>query len=125
MRYLLLKAKNYNWGLIGPGSWDERSWKVYDDGSYILSIKYRPEDFDRNPRKDTFKGTMDKHSISELNRLVTGQWSVSPVDACDGEAWEFTAYDNKGEIHQLFDCGYIYGVEVLEKIANLLPNDED
>ena len=32
MHMLLLKATEWNWGLIGPGDWDRRSWKVNNDG---------------------------------------------------------------------------------------------
>lgn len=29
---MLLKATERNWGLIGPGTWEKRTWKINSDG---------------------------------------------------------------------------------------------
>ena len=31
---IILKATDKNWGLVGPGAWEKRSWKINDDGWY-------------------------------------------------------------------------------------------
>ena len=41
---LLLKATERNWGLIGPGDWENRTWKVNTDGTFTRKTKYRPVD---------------------------------------------------------------------------------
>ena len=38
---LILKVKEHNWGLIGPGDWETRSWKINDDGWYEYKESYR------------------------------------------------------------------------------------
>jgi hypothetical protein len=37
---LILKAKEHKWGLIGPGDWETRSWKINDDGWYQYKESY-------------------------------------------------------------------------------------
>ena len=41
---LLLKAVETNRGIIGPGEWERRSWKIQTDGTYRLKTTYRPVD---------------------------------------------------------------------------------
>ena len=43
---LLLKATERNWGLIGPGDWEKRTWKIHTDGTYQRKTTYRPVDPD-------------------------------------------------------------------------------
>ena len=31
LKNVVFDIKNSNWGLIGPDSWREREWKIYDD----------------------------------------------------------------------------------------------
>ena len=38
---IILKAKEHNWGLIGPGDWEKHSWKIQDDGWYEYKESYR------------------------------------------------------------------------------------
>ena len=43
------------------------------------------------------------------------------VQACDGEAWEFIQYEN-GNVVWERKLGYIYGIERLENICDILRN---
>ena len=43
---LLLKAVERNRGLMGPGSWEKRSWKIHTDGTSRMKTTYCPMDPD-------------------------------------------------------------------------------
>ena len=37
---IVLKIRNLNWGLIGPGTWKEKKWTIYDDMSVDYTVLY-------------------------------------------------------------------------------------
>jgi hypothetical protein len=120
MRYLLLKVVNYNWSLKGPGSWDKTIWKINSDGSYIRTDKYRPEDNNR-ARYKRKKGQMRQSEIGELIKIINSPLPDTHADGCDGDAWEIIVYSRDGEIIQAVDCGYVFGVDILERLLELIP----
>ena len=64
---LLLKATERNWGLIGPGEWEKRSWKVNSDGTYLLKTTYRPVDpRDAESVGETVKGELSAEQMETL-----------------------------------------------------------
>ena len=46
--------------------------------------------------------------------------NIEKVSDCDGSAWIFTAYNDQGKQIYHHDIGCIYGIQELEKIAEIL-----
>ena len=113
---MILDVKNYNWGLMGPNSWKEKEWIIFDDMSVCYNIIYNsPEN-----TKNKLKYELSKHNFDTImNNIELARSNKTTVDACDGEAWEFIKYENGVEIWRR-DIGYIYGISTLENIADIL-----
>ena len=120
---LILKAKEHNWGLIGPGSWERRSWKINDDGWYEYKESYRSGN-DDIPEIPTVveEGVLSGTQLTQLKGLLDYPWSEEKSDACDGTAWEFKMYDDDHLVKHR-DLGYIYGIEPFESIVKLLMDE--
>ena len=118
---LFLKAYKKNWGLSGPGEWDTVSWSVYTDGTYEIRIDYIA-DADPSYCKEK-SGTMKKDRFAKLYNAIDQDWKPDTFScACDSVAWKFEQYSPDGTIvRSSGELGYIYGKEVLELIASLLP----
>ena len=121
---LLLKATERNWGLIGPGDWEKRSWKIDTDGTYLRKTTYRPVDpEDREISEETEEGALLPEQMDALKNCIDEYWNSETADACDGSAWEFKLYEN-GTVIRHREPGYIYGIEPFESIAALLRGEE-
>lgn len=134
-KQMILKAINYNWNMAGPGDWENSTWHVYEDGSYILRSVFRPssaayEDSiitKKEPKSTILKisGIMDEAAYIKLKEAIKREpWREPSInhDACDGEAWKITSYKEDGSIEKSSgEIGYIYGNCVLENITRLLP----
>ena len=118
---LLLKAAETNWGLIGPGDWEKRTWKVDTDGTFVLKTVYRPVDpGDADVSEVSEEGALYDEQLEALKALAGGLWSNERADACDGSAWEFKLYDEHGTVVRHREPGYIYGIEPFAGMAALL-----
>ncbi len=118
---LLLKAVETNWGLIGPGEWERRSWKIQTDGTYRLKTTYRPVDpADPTPPEVIDEGALYDEQLEFLKQQIEKHWPGEKADACDGTAWEFKLYDEHGSVIRHRDLGYIYNIEPFESIAAML-----
>ena len=136
-RCLLLKAKEYNWGLLGPGDWSEVEWQVYYDGSFEVISTFNPSFVackemlkkDDRPKLVRTKttGKMNKKTFSKLQEAIKNEPWRDPslnVSGCDGVAWEIESYSENGSIkHTSGKPDYIYGHRVLETIVSLLPKE--
>ena len=116
MKNVILEINNHNWGLIGPESWKERKWTIYDDMSVDYTILYNSSESSANTlnlelMKDEFDSIISNIELSKKDN--------TKVDACDGEAWEFIQYNNGVEVWKR-DLGYIYGISSLENVVNIL-----
>lgn len=120
---MLLKATERNWGLIGPGDWDKRSWKIDENGWYQYTIVFRSgsPDIPEIPTV-TEEGQFDAGTLRELKDLLAAQWSDETTRAYDGTAWEFKMYEN-GTVVKHREVGYVYGIEPYESIAGLLSRE--
>ena len=120
---IILKVKEHNWGLIGPGDWEKHSWKIQDDGWYEYKESYRSGtgDIEEIPTL-TEEGALSASQLSRLKDLLAAEWTDEKTDACDGTAWEFKMYES-GEIKKHRDLGYIYGIEPFESIVKLLTEE--
>ena len=119
MKNKVLEIRNSNWGLIGPGSWEERKWEIYDDMSVCYTIIYNSTENNEN--------TSDlKLSKDEFDRIISNielaKNDSTIVKAYDGEAWEFVEYNNGIEVWKR-DMGYIYGISELETIVDILTKE--
>ena len=116
MKNIVLKISNSNWGLIGPGSWKEKNWIIYDDMSVDYTILYNlPEN---NMKTLNFEFTKDEFD-KIIDNIELAKNDNTIVDANDGEAWEFVKYNEGAEIWKRKQ-GYIYGISPLENIADIL-----
>ncbi len=77
--WLLLKAVEHNWGLMGYGDWSEITWHIFNDGSFDIVAAFNPDFKDykeiremlgRNelpkPVKKKKTGKMDKEAFQNL-----------------------------------------------------------
>lgn len=136
-KHLILRAKEHNWGLIGPGSWSTVSWSIYSDGSYSIRSEFLPDRGafidgypDHLPKNDikTTHGAMDTASFQKLIDLMSKElWRDPDIEchACDGVAWVIKQFDANGKVLKSSgDLDYIYGQRTLEEIARCLPSDD-
>ena len=120
---LMFKIENHNWGLKTIYTWNTKIWYIYDD----LSIKYeiingqdRVKSYSHSISKEKLKLIIQNIELSKSDNRV--------VDACDGEAWEFIQYEDDNVVWER-KLGYIYGIDSLETVSNILldlvKNDSD
>ena len=120
MKRKVFELVHQNWGLMGPCSWNNDKWCVYDDNSVDKKEYYNDEKgiagtpvetlstFELKPEKMNL--LIDLINIAKINE--------EQVDACDGDAWEFIYYEN-GKVSWKREMDYIYGIECLEKITEI------
>ena len=120
MKEMVLLAKQRNWGMIGPNSWIEREWKIYNDLSVDIKLTYNSiTEENRFQFYDCFISLENYEKITKNLKLA--KENDVEVNAYDGEAWEFTYYDKGIELWKR-EKGYIYNIEPLEEIARILYN---
>ena len=117
---LILKATERNWGLVGPGDWEKKSWKIEDNGWYQYTTSFRSgtSDLPEIPAV-TEEGQLSAAQFQKLKECMNSEWSEEAADACDGTAWEFKMYDGDAIIRHR-ELGYIYGIEPYEGMAEVL-----
>ena len=129
-------ATQYNWSLIRAGDWESTEWTIFGDGSYSrrtsrLMTLEEYEDAGQKTKSYDFRkihtesGKMIAPKFSELlDAMNTDPWRPDGemIHACDGVAWAFRQFDVTGKtVRDSGKPGYIYGNDVLERIASLLP----
>ena len=62
-RMLLLKATERNWGLVGPGDREKRTWKVNTDGTYLRKTTYHPVDPEDLVLEETEEGALYEEQL--------------------------------------------------------------
>ena len=120
---LLLKATERNWGLIGPGDWEKRTWKINTDGTYQRKTTYRPVDPEDLVLEETEEGALYDEQLEILNECIEEYWTNETADAADGNAWEFKLYRD-GTVVRQRELGYIDGIEPYVSIAAMLMDEE-
>ena len=120
-KYLLLKAVKENLGMAGPGEWKTILWAVFSDGSYTIRVSFIPEQ--TQSRSVEKNGTMKKDRFAGLCAALAPEWKTNLYScACDGAAWQFEQYSPEGtDVKSTGELRAIFGNEVLERIAALLP----
>jgi len=119
-RPLILKATHINWSLSEFGVWKKTIFKL--SHSRYLGIKsfYGDESIKSSSVIDESEFIKIKHLI---NKIIDSQLN-SVIDVCDGDAWEFIMYNEEGNEIYKSTLGYIYGIDVFEKITNILNEYE-
>lgn len=121
MKKLVLKVINENWGMIGPDDWNKTEWKIYDDLSVTIKIKYNQDKLNKE-----YKSILSLEKYKKiLKNINKSKRILVRVDACDGEAWEFIQYNDSKIVWKRM-MSYIYGLKHLEDIGkelNSLIND--
>lgn len=113
---IILKIVDNDWGLKTIYTWSTKTWCIYSD----LSVDYEV-------RNGEGKTKSYSHNINEeeLKQIIKNIDLAKPdnreVQACDGEAWEFVQYENDNIVWER-KLGYIYGIEPLETICDMLRN---
>lgn len=122
---VILKVKHCNFGLMGPGSWSHTDYTLYSDGNLESLVTYQSSTgYGKEGTKKSFTYNVSSDDINEiLNSLEESKAYRDIVRACDGSAYEFTLYEDNKEIYKR-DLGYIYGIEPLEKIADIINKYE-
>lgn len=120
---LIFKIEDHDWGLKTIYTWNTKTWYIYDD----LSIKY--EIINGQDKTKSYS-----HSISDeklkiiIQNVELAKSDNRVIDACDGEAWEFIQYEDDNVVWER-KLGYIYGIDSLETVSNILldlvKNDSD
>ena len=137
-RYPILEAAHHNWSLIKAGDWIQTEWIIYCDGTYIRKSRYNMtmEEILRQINAGIYDNRKFVHVYTEngkmsmpiysalLDAMAKTPWRPDGemIHACDGDAWEFQQFDMIGKtVQDSGSVGYIYGNEILERIASLLP----
>ena len=117
---LLLKAVETNRGIIGPGEWERRSWKIQTDGTYRLKTTYRPVDpADPTPPEVIDEGALYDEQLELLKDYAARPWHNEKAKA--GESvWEFKLYDENEAVIRHREPGYIQGMDPFDAIAAML-----
>ena len=118
-----LEITRHNWGLMGPGAWDNTKWEIFDDLSVVKTDEYLDVE---KPRQNPNKKEASNHTISQedfnvlMDNIALAKKMNEVVEASDGEAWTFVEYNDDDSIKWVRETGYIYGLEPLEKISKYL-----
>jgi len=120
MKDLILCVKHHNWNMIGPGEWANTEWKIYNDYSVDIKISYNTIT-DENKNKNLICSITEDNYKKLLELINNAKDNKIKVDANDGSAWELIQYNNGVECWKR-DADYIYGIEPLENIAEILNN---
>lgn len=113
---LILKIVDNDWGLKTIYTWSTKTWCIYSD----LSVDYEV-------RNGEDKTKSYSHNINEeelkqiIKNIDLAKSDNREVQAFDGEAWEFVQYENDNIVWER-KLGYIYGIEPLETICDMLRN---
>lgn len=118
MKSLVLKIRHVNWGIIGPGDWNNTEWKIYNDKTVDIKISYNFIDDSEENKTGNCELTTEVYE-KLLNKIQLSKESDVEIKACDGDAWEIIQYENGKEIWKR-DLGYIYGIKPLEEISIIL-----
>lgn len=113
---LILKIVDNDWGLKTIYTWSTKTWCIYSN----LSVDYEV-------RNGEDKTKSYSHNINEeelkqiIKNIDLAKSDNCEVQAFDGEAWEFVQYENDNIVWER-KLGYIYGIEPLETICDMLRN---
>ncbi len=117
----LFTASQSNWGLVSNQEdyWSSSYWTVYYDGT----VEYY-ESYNLSGETSRVTWELSDEDYERLCRNLQGKFLLcnEGVDACDGTGWSMTYHSTDGKkIHNF--SGYMYGIQVLEDIVEILDSD--
>lgn len=113
---VLLRAEHHNWSCRCCNEWGSTSFELRYSGDMRVKVEYDIDVLD-----DAFQISSDALAeIEKVIKKVVEKSEKTHGDAFDGDAWAISIYDPKGECLFKTSMGYIYNVESLEELAELL-----
>lgn len=111
-----LLIRKLNWAEHFSDDYDEIKWTIYDDLKVEIEEISRLEE--KNKKQYSCINSQDYETIL-TNLDIFKSNNVKGIDSPDGTAWEFIQYEEDTGIWKR-EAGYIYGIESLEKITDIL-----
>ena len=121
LKIKVFEISHYNFGVMGPHDWNHTIWEIYEDHSIVKKDYYNGE-FGIAEEATERKCNMiiKDNDFYELKKLFELAKTIEDtVDACDGDAWGFSYYENNNLVWSR-DVSYIYGIRVLEEISKMI-----
>ena len=112
---ILLKARHQSWGLRTRYDWSSNQFELSQEGDLHIIVKYYDPDVDCVVK-------VSEDDLRKIRDLIPREPITKKVGACDGDAWEFTAYSDSGEVIFSRDLDYIYHIDPLLEIGNILES---
>ena len=115
---ILFKIEHWNFGEMFVGvSWEYTKWDIYDDLTMNVETKV-------GNNINNYTKKISQEMLDEIIKNATIAHDIDTiVDGCDGTAWKFEQYNNDQIIWDR-NLSYIFGIKPLEKIAQLLVDEE-
>lgn len=118
MKNKVFQISNKNWGQIvfGGGDWIETKIYICDDFTVDITNYFStyPE-----KKEEKLSSKIDENTFNQIKEIMEHIDEYDFVDAYDGSAWEYIYYKNNA-VYKERRLGYIYGVEQLEQVAEIL-----
>lgn len=108
-----LFAENHNWSMRESSDWDGTSFDLSYDGELHIIVTYWKPIVDCVVKMTT-------KDLNKIKSLIPTEQIPERIDAFDGEAWSFDAYDELGNVIFHRNMCYTYGIKPLEKIQAIL-----
>lgn len=116
---MVYKIVMSNWGMIGPNSITGNEFTIYDDLSIELKVS-KNNAFGSSQEVSILHGLISQEKYNEIgNNIKKAKEINSTVEAFDGNVWSFEEYNN-GNLVWRREKGYIYGIEPLTNIVDIL-----
>lgn len=111
---VFLKAEHQNWGLHTAWDWQEDIFELSADGDLHIVVRFYKPVVDCVVK-------VSESDMEKLRALIACASAVGRrVDACDGDAWSFSAYNERGKQIFHYELGHIYGIREMEEIGKIL-----
>ena len=122
---LMLSVKNSDWGEVSSEEdyWKYTTYDVYYDGTIIIDVEYNLSGSNIAGGQITDDDYVSVYLFG-INTANNDSLSDLEIDACDGDAWSFTFYDEDENAISLYS-GYTYGETQLEDIQAILREYEE
>lgn len=124
MKNLVLKVNYANWDVLVAGDLNKIEWNIYDDYSVERKVIYFRRYYNSLPEEYTRESefVIEKEIYVYIMSNIERAKSIDKkIEAEDGEAWGFAQFSNDEEVWKR-KLSYIYTIEPLENIADVLMN---
>lgn len=117
LKKIIFKIEEHNWGVGTIYDWNTREWYIYDD----LSVEFKIAN--RIHITKSYSHSINALDLQQIFKNIELAKLDNHVDVVcyDGSAWGFKQYKDNAIIWER-NLGYIYGIEPLENICNILSD---